>query len=991
MDSNKAQSIFTTAVENHAPDEWAKFLDDACGENAELRGRVELLLKAHQGEDSFLDRGDEDEPDATIDQPITEKAGMEIGPYKLLQQIGEGGFGVVYMAEQSEPVERRVALKIIKPGMDTRQVIARFEAERQALAMMDHPNISKVLDAGTTESGRPYFVMELVKGIPITKYCDQQHLTPKERLDLFIPICQAVQHAHQKGIIHRDLKPSNVLIALYDDRPVPKVIDFGVAKATSQKLTEKTMFTHYGQIVGTLEYMSPEQANLNQLDIDTRSDVYSLGVLMYELLTGATPFDRQRLRTAAFDEMMRIIREEEPPKPSTRLSTSESLPSVAASRHTEPKKLSTLVRGELDWIVMKALEKDRTRRYETANGLANDIQRYLDDEPVVACPPSASYRFRKFARRNKPTIVTTALIALTLIFGLVGTSWQAVLATHAKKKEAVQRTAAVAAGEEAEREKKAAVAARDEAESLRDRAEQSSDVAEARRLEADKERRRAEQNYRTARAAVDRLFTRVAERLQGKPHMEQIRRALLEDALEFYQGFLKEWSDNPELKMETALAHRRAGEIQGLLGDWEKSLANHQTSTEMLTELNRISPANVEYRAHLARGHDYLADALTRLARFKEAEEQIEAAIPMWEELVESHPQVPEYLEDFVRLCRRGQRVAFCQYKPAPEHGARSREMLRRLRKDFPNYPVEQYLIDVRYGNRGMVKDIESLLESEREIRAQIKSLEEQVEAHPDVPDYQRELCRRLANLKDVLLAMDRFEELELLAPKAIVLHEKLVENNPGILEYEIGLGWCRYNCGVFSYYMGREAEATEHFRAGIEIASEVLEKHPDTVRHYSHLVGMLVSCPAPQFREPERAIQLATRQLQFDGNAWAHLAFAQVHAGRYDEALASCKKVKKGNVAGDQLVAVIEAIAKWHLGRKEEAKRQFIQVTKEIDQAPGRNRWRHTIEYRLVRREVEELMDIERDETDPTTQGDRKNEQESKEENQRSPSSVVN
>ena len=331
--------------------------------------------------------------------------------------------GVVYMAEQKEPVKRRVALKIIKPGMDTRQVIARFEAERQALAMMDHPNIAKVLDAGATDSGRPYFVMELVNGISITQYCDEQHLTPKERLELFVPICQAVQHAHQKGIIHRDLKPSNVLVALYDDRPVPKVIDFGVAKATSQTLTEKTMFTQFGQIVGTLEYMSPEQAQRNQLDIDTRSDIYSLGVLLYELLTGDTPFDRQRLRSAAFDEMLRIIREEEPPKPSTKVSSSEALPSIAANRKIEPAKLSIRVRGELDWIVMKALEKDRGRRYETATSFAEDIQHYLNDEAVVACPPSARYRFRKFARRNKAALMTSTIIAGAMLLSVGSIGW----------------------------------------------------------------------------------------------------------------------------------------------------------------------------------------------------------------------------------------------------------------------------------------------------------------------------------------------------------------------------------------------------------------------------------------------------------------------------------------------------------------------------------------------------------------------------------------
>ena len=299
--------------------------------------------------------------------------------------------GTVYMAEQTQPVQRKVALKVIKPGMDSRQVIARFEAERQALAMMDHVNIARVLDAGTTESGRPYFVMELVHGVPITKYCDDNHLTPRERLELFVPVCQAIQHAHQKGIIHRDIKPSNVMVTLYDGKPVPKVIDFGVAKATEQKLTERTLFTQYGTMVGTLEYMSPEQAEMSALGVDTRSDIYSLGVLLYELLTGTTPLTHKRMKEAAYAEILRMIKEEEPPKPSTRLSDSgEALASISANRHMEPAKLTKLVRGELDWIVMKTLEKDRNRRYETANGFAADVQRYLADEPVQACPPSAA-------------------------------------------------------------------------------------------------------------------------------------------------------------------------------------------------------------------------------------------------------------------------------------------------------------------------------------------------------------------------------------------------------------------------------------------------------------------------------------------------------------------------------------------------------------------------------------------------------------------------
>jgi eukaryotic-like serine/threonine-protein kinase len=436
--TERVEEIFYAALEVKALDERKAFLDRACAGDSQVRSAVEeMLLSQTDVEEFFRDgspalAGASEISQAIADSPgfcksagpvlsNDEELGKRIGPYKLLQKIGEGGCGSVYMAEQETPVRRRVALKVIKLGMDTKSVIARFEAERQALAMMDHPNIARVLDAGATETGRPYFVMELVRGVKITAYCDENCLDARERLDLFIQVCHAIQHAHQKGIIHRDIKPSNILITMHDGLPVPKVIDFGIAKATSgQVLTDKTLFTAYDQFVGTPAYMSPEQAEMSELDVDTRSDIYSLGVLLYELLTGKTPFDQKELLQSGLDEMRRTLREREPHRPSTKLDgmRAEELTQTAMHRRIEPRRLKPLLSGDLDWIVMKALEKDRDRRYETANGLAADVQRYLSNEPVAARPPSRFYRFQKLVRRNKGTFAAAAAVSAALIFGL---------------------------------------------------------------------------------------------------------------------------------------------------------------------------------------------------------------------------------------------------------------------------------------------------------------------------------------------------------------------------------------------------------------------------------------------------------------------------------------------------------------------------------------------------------------------------------------------
>jgi serine/threonine protein kinase/WD40 repeat protein len=429
--------------------ERSTFLDGACTGDAALRGRIEALLARGQAVASPAadPETERENSKVSLSGGSDEAVGQTLGRYKLLEKIGEGGFGTVYVAEQKEPVKRRVALKIIKLGMDTRQVVARFEAERQALALMDHPNIARVLDAGATESGRPFFVMELVRGVKLTEYCDQNKLSTRQRLELFIPICQAIQHAHQKGIIHRDIKPSNILVTLHDGVPVPKVIDFGIAKATQQDLTDKTVYTQLQQFIGTPAYMSPEQAEMSGLDVDTRSDIYSLGVLLYELLTGGTPFDAKELMAQGIDAMRKTIREKEPPRPSTRVATlqGEELTTTAARHAIEAPRLISLLRGDLDWIVMKCLEKDRTRRYETANGVAMDIKRHLNNETVTARPPSKLYEFQKTFRRHKVGFIATGSVIAALVVGVALSTWQAARAIRAKRDEAVQRQKAVEA------------------------------------------------------------------------------------------------------------------------------------------------------------------------------------------------------------------------------------------------------------------------------------------------------------------------------------------------------------------------------------------------------------------------------------------------------------------------------------------------------------------------------------------------------------------
>lgn len=600
-DQQRLREIFCAVRQQATEHEKSQLLDQLCVGNASLRKQVEQLLAAASSASpvdrigAMLNPTELEFNSAPEQSPrIDITSHPWIGPYKLLEQIGEGGMGTVFMAVQSQPIKRKVALKIIKPGMDTGQVIARFEVERQALAMMNHPNIAKVLDAGATEAGRPYFVMELVLGIPITEFCDLHKLDLRQRLEMFSTVCQALQHAHQKGIIHRDLKPSNILVELQDVTPVPKVIDFGVAKPIHQSLTERTLHTGFAQMIGTPLYMSPEQTQLSSLDVDTRSDVYSLGVLLYEMLTGSTPFDRDTLKQAGFDEMRRIIREDEPQKPSERISTLAvaSLSTISDQRKVEPRRLSFSLGGELDWIVMKALEKDRARRYESASAFAQDIQRFLNDEPVQACPPTLAYRLRKYAKRHRGLMMTAAMLTTMLMVATGVSVSYAIQAQLAGKK-------ALEARDDANVQKDAAVAA----QALSDKRLKQS------RVDVDR-----------ALKSLDTIVREVSSaEFAQLPGVDRVRDEILSKALKFYEEIIVEHDNDPRAREQQALAHANIANIYEGLGDSQSHLKELNESIRILEKVIVDNPNELQFQYSLlsplqARLHSQLRTQEARLA-----------------------------------------------------------------------------------------------------------------------------------------------------------------------------------------------------------------------------------------------------------------------------------------------------------------------------------------------------------------------------------------
>jgi len=989
--SNKAKALFDQAVELTSPAERAAYLDRACGGDAELRGRVEELLRAYVDAGSFLER-----PPAglagTVESgsagnEITQTAGpapeaIVSGRYKLLEQIGEGGMGTVWMAQQQEPVKRPVALKLIKPGMDSKQVLARFEAERQALALMDHPNIAKVHDAGVTADGRPFFVMELVKGVPITDYCDQHHLTPRQRLELFVPVCHAVQHAHQKGVIHRDLKPSNVLVAHYDDRPVPKVIDFGVAKATGQQLTEQTLHTGFGAVVGTVEYMSPEQATLNQLDVDTRSDVYSLGVLLYELLAGSPPFTKKELEKAGMLEMLRVIREQEPSKPSTKLSTAEGLPTLAANRGTEPAKLTRQVRGELDWIVMRALEKDRNRRYETASSLARDIDHYLRDEPVQACPPSAGYRLRKFWRRNRAPVSAAVVLVLCLIGGITGTTSGLVRAVQAESTAHAQAAAA-----------------------------QDARSAEANQHQiAEKEKLRAEENLKQARAAVDKLYTRVAQDLAGKPHMEQIRRALLADALVFYKGFLAQKSSDPEMRRETALAYSRVGSIQEILGNAPEAESALRQAVAIQEKLVSEFPEVPVYRVDLAMSCGQLSYRLNWVAKNEECTQLRRRALADWEKLATEFPTDSAYQRHMASAhtdLANALKDAMGRPREAEQHFRQALAVLSKVQANFPTEPQDQALVAHCHFWLGvLLLNGSRFAEAEPEIRQALAIYEKRLATTPDNPDakdklahaqaymgnllqltnrdpeaarlyqsavairerlsddfpdnadHQRRLVLEYEALGRILANLGRIQEAETALRQSVSVGEKLVADHPNVDPFPTSLARSQFQLGLFLYDRNRTEEATDAFRRARQLFEDTVARAPDP-RHQNDLAWFLVTCPAVQFRDGERAVAVARRSLQSPPAAWYYwrtLGIAQYRAGKWQDAVEALTKAMELGSGGDSRDWFFLAMVRWQQGDRAQARKWYNQAVEWMEKNLP-----HDALLRRFRTEAEEVLELKK------------------------------
>ena len=743
------------------------------------------------------------------------------GRYKLAEELGEGGMGTVYLAKQSVPVKRFVALKVIKAGADSKAVLARFEAERQALALMDHPNIARVLDAGATDEGEPFFAMELVAGVPITVYCNAHRLSVRQRLELFVPVCKAIQHAHQKGVIHRDIKPSNVLVAEIDDRPVPKVIDFGVAKATGTPLTDSTLETGVGAVVGTPEYMSPEQASLDRVDIDTRSDVYALGVLLYELLVGSTPVDRKSLGKAALLEVLRVVREVEAPRPSAKLSTADGLPSIAASRGVEPRALCRLLRGELDWVALKALEKDRSRRYDTPTALARDVEHYLSDEVVEARPPSAGYRLRKLVRRNKGRAIAAGLVLAALVCGLAGTTWGLLRAEAAEGRAVAERDRAETAGQVAIAERDKAVVAAD--------AERAAKEAE------EKQRKEAEAANERAQQALESFTDDLTEKLiVSRPVLTEVEKAVLRNALKQWEAFAQSKGDTPAARGTRVSGLLRVAYLQNKLGQRADAEANCRAAQELCKRLVADNPTTPKYGTALATSHDMLGVMLDARSDWAGAGANYRAAIALRERLAANASPEPGHR---AALAHCHNNLGNLLYKTGDWAGAETeyREALflhERLAADNPETPEYRYDLAIHRNNLGnlLLNKAGDRAGAEAEYRVALALIQRLATASPEVVRYREVIAVVHNSLGDLMKDRSDRSGAEANYRSAVALGKQLATDAPGVPEYRTVLATSHNKLGNLLSDGGDRAGAEAAYRAALALRERLAADNSATL-----------------------------------------------------------------------------------------------------------------------------------------------------------------